>query len=90
MINAQRAEIPAGLYDRLVRLEDEVRISRKPAFNMPLIVYIAKAILPATFIWIIGMFMPATVSTLIEILLMVFAMVLAFEKIGRRLVTERV
>jgi uncharacterized membrane protein len=90
MINSQHVEIPAELYDRLVRLENRDRATDAPAFGRFPIAYILKIILPATLVWIIGMFMPAPTSILVEILLMIFAMVLAFEKIGRRLVTDRV
>lgn len=88
--DAQHIEVPSELYDKLMRLADEGRANNAPAFSRPMIVYILKIVLPATLVWIIGLFMPAPTSILVEILLMIFGMVLAFEKIGRRLVTDRV
>ena len=90
MLNARRVEISHDLYERLIHLEAEPRGTMLPSLNAPLLVYILQIVIPAMIIWTAGKFMPAPASVLIEFLLIVCVMVLAFEKIARRLVTDRV
>ncbi len=90
MLKARHKEMPHELYERLIQLEAEPRGTVRQTFNTSFLIYILQIFIPTMMIWITGEFMPAPASALIEILLMVFAMVLAFEKTARRLVTDRV
>ncbi len=90
IMNEQLVAMPAGLHDRLVHLEDKDRAESVAMFNWQLISYVLKIVIPVTLIWAIGRIMPPPAFILVEISLIIFAMILVFEKIGRRLVTDRV
>ncbi len=90
MSKARHIEISHQLYERLIQLEAKPRGTVRPTFNTSFPIYILQIVIPATIIWTVGKFMPAPASVLVEFLLIVCVMVLAFEKIARRLVTDRV
>ena len=90
MADLQPVEIPADLYATLLDLGMGSSINKSPAFSRQMLVYILRIFIPAMLIWLGGTLLPAPASAVVELALMVFAMVLAFEKTARRLVTDRV
>ncbi len=82
--------IPGELHDKLINLADERRLKTELTSIKPLILYILKILLPALSIWTIALFIPYPARILVEIALMILGLILAFEKLGRRLVTYRV
>ncbi|MCL4510979.1 MAG: hypothetical protein M1470_07915 [Bacteroidetes bacterium] len=90
LINMQSDNIPSELYENLVGFGKEYRVKAGLVSSKLLVFYILKVLLPALSIWTIALFIPYTARTMVEIVLTIFAMVLVFEKIGRRLVTDRV
>lgn len=83
-------KIPRELYDKLINFGNERRVKVGLKSNKPLILYILKILLPGLSVWIISLFIPYTAQIVVEIVLMTFALVLVFEKIGRRLITDRI
>ncbi|MCL5268308.1 MAG: hypothetical protein M1469_09430 [Bacteroidetes bacterium] len=88
--NTQSVEIPSELYDTLLTIGYEQRPNSALASIRPMVIYILRILLPALALWIVALFMPAVTRVVVEMILMVFAMTLVFEKLGRRLVTDRV
>ena len=85
--------IPGELHDKLINLADERRLKTELTSIKPLILYILyilKILLPALSIWTIALFIPYPARILVEIALMILGLILALEKLGRRLVTYRV
>ncbi len=82
--------IPGELHDKLINLADERRLKTELTSIKPLILYILKILLPALSIWTIALFIPYPARILVEIALMILGLILAFEKLGRMLVTYRV
>lgn len=88
--NARSAGIPAELYDKLMDIGSAHRTGSALASLEPLVIYVLRILLPAVVVWTGALFLPAFPHVIVEITLMIFAMVLVFEKLGRRILTDRV
>ncbi len=88
--NAHGTGIPHELHEELMKIGSADRTSPRIASLKPLVIYVLKFLLPAILVWTGALFLPPLARVLVEMTLMTFAMVLVFEKLGRRIVTDRV
>lgn len=89
--SARPVEVPEALYDRLLAIGYEERISPMRASVKSLATYILRLLVPAIIVWTGAVvFFPPFTRVLVELTLMIFATTLMIEKIGRRILTDRV
>ncbi len=82
--------IPAELYWRLVHLANERERKSSKEFTVMALIGAVKIIVPVLALWIVGLFASPAARITIEIGIYIFGLALAFEKLGRRLITDRV
>lgn len=86
----RRVEVPPHLYDRLMEIGYRDRTSPLRSTVKQLGIYVLKFLLPAVIVWTGAQFFPPFARVAVEITLMTFAMTAMIEKMGRRIVTDRV
>ncbi len=87
---ARRVEVPPELHDRLLYIGREDRVNPMRTSVKLLFIYVLRFLFPAIIVWTGALFFPPFARVVVEMTLMIFAMTLMIEKLGRRIVTDRV
>lgn len=85
-----KENVPPELYWKLMRIAKDQQEKSYFELAKPVFVNAMKIVIPVLAIWIISLFLPAPVRITTGILIYISGLVIVFEKLGRRLITDRV
>lgn len=89
LTDAPVEKIPAELYWRLIKIGKEQSSADRDSFVKQITLYILKILLPVLSLWIIALFISDSTLMVTEVLTVIYALVLMFEKTAKRLIIGR-